>query len=423
MQDPYIIIISFSLLVIFSYGFNVITKYTKIPAVILLMATGVMLSYGLDMLEIRLPKLLDPLRVIGVVGLMMIVLEGALDLKLKRDKWKVILTSFVTALIILGLTTVGIAAVIQYFVVCPFRNALIYAIPLSVVSSAIVIPSVNDLLPQKKEYMIYESTFSDILGIMLFDFIIYEPKAGISYEWAVTSNILISLFASILLSYIMVLVFQKVTTKLKIFLFLAVLSLLFSIGKYLHFSALMIILIFGLVLYNHKVFFRGFLQRWINDDAVHIIRDDFRLITEETSFLIRTFFFVIFGMTMELESLIRPQVIVVGFMTLVVIYLVRFFNLKVFAKSNLFPEISIAPRGLVTILLFIRIPEKYFIADFDNGILVFTIIATSLIMMFGLIISGSDETDLTRKNMEETSDESDEIVSNDSGAIESSTDQ
>ena len=49
-----------------------------------------------------------------------------------------------------------------------FETSLLFTIPLSVLSSAIIIPSLEGLSEYKKEFMIYESTFSDILGIVAF---------------------------------------------------------------------------------------------------------------------------------------------------------------------------------------------------------------------------------------------------------------
>jgi len=360
----------------------------------------VLIKYALQYFNVPIPDLFDPLKILGLIGLMMIVLEGALDLKLKREKWRMILTSLTTAFVILGLTSFFIGGIIWNFIDCTFYQALLYAIPLSTVSSAIVIPSVHHLMPDKKEYLVYESTFSDIIGIMAFDFMVYVPDPGTTYAGAISINILISVFASIILSYILVVLFQKIKSNLKIFLFLSILALLFSIGKLFHFSALLIILIFGLVLYNHKFFFRGVLKKLIEERSVRMIRKDFRLITEESSFLILTFFFVVFGMTMDLTSLGNPLVIFVGVYSLIVIYLIRLINLKVFHRFSIFPEISIAPRGLVTILLFIRIPERYYLEEFDPGIILFIIISTSLIMMLGLVFSGHDEKELSRPPVE-----------------------
>ena len=47
-------------------------------------------------------------------------------------------------------------------------NALLHTIPLSILSSAIILPSIDNLDEDRREFMIYESTFSDIIGIVGF---------------------------------------------------------------------------------------------------------------------------------------------------------------------------------------------------------------------------------------------------------------
>ena len=108
------------------------------------------------------------LEVLGIVGLIMIVLEAALDLELKRKNLTLILKSFFLGLILLVLSAFTFALIFISLLDLELIAALLYAIPLSIISSAIVIPSVEGLSRDKKEFMIYESAFSDILGIMFF---------------------------------------------------------------------------------------------------------------------------------------------------------------------------------------------------------------------------------------------------------------
>lgn len=399
MDNPYVIIILASLLIVFSYIFTQISKFTKIPSVIFLIGTGVAAQYALKSMGIEIPDLSQHLGLLGIVGLMMIVLEGALDIKIHRNKLRIILAAFATSVIILGATNSLIACILYFTLSVDFLDAFLYAIPLSVVSSAIVIPSVHTLIPSKKEFMILEATLSDIFGIMLFSFWIKEPSVGQTYFEAISLNIIISVGLSVLMSYLLVYAFLKIKTEIKFFLFLAILALLFSIGEYFHYSALIIILVFGLVLNNTHMFFKGFLKKLVNHDKVKEIRHEFVIITIESSFLIRTFFFVVFGLTMNLEGLFNPESIVVAVLIMVVIFFTRALNLKVFLKSSIFPQMLIAPRGLVTILLFQKIVEHYHIIPFSEAILAWVIIGTNLVMMFGLIASGSTEEDIQRVNV------------------------
>lgn len=405
MDNPYVVIIFASLLIVFSYIFTQISKWTKIPSVIFLIGTGVAAQFAVKSVGMEIPNLSTHLGLLGIVGLMMIVLEGALDIKIHRNKIKTILAAFATSVLILGVTNTLIASILYFTQSVSFFDAFFYAIPLSVVSSAIVIPSVHTLIPAKKEFMILEATLSDIFGIMLFEMWIIEPHIGQTYTEAISWNILISVGVSVVLSYFLVYVFLKIKTEIKFFLFLAILALLFSVGEYLHYSALIIILVFGLILNNTHVFFRGFLKKLINPEKVAEIRHEFVIITNESSFLIRTFFFVVFGLTMNLEGLFNPEAIIVAILVMVVIFLTRAFNLKVFIKSTIFPQMLIAPRGLVTILLFQKIVEHYHIIPFSEAILAWVIIGTNLIMMVGLISSGSTEEDTLRINVADGSPE------------------
>ncbi len=149
-SNPYVVIIIFSLLIIFSYVYNQLAKLTKIPAVIFLISTGVVIQYALKYLEISVPDLQTPLQLLGVVGLMMIVLEGALDLKIHRDNLKMIFSALGASIVILGITNALIAGVLFYFLKINYLASFLYAMPLSVVSSAIVIPSVHQLIPAKR---------------------------------------------------------------------------------------------------------------------------------------------------------------------------------------------------------------------------------------------------------------------------------
>ena len=166
------------------------------------------------------------------------------------------------------------------------------------------------------------------------------------------------------------------------------LLLLYSIGKLFHLSSLLIILIFGLVLNNHKIFFRGKLEKLIHLPSIKNILHNFHLVTIETAFVVRTFFFVIFGITIDLNSLLDLEVMLLSLVIVVVLFAVRAVFLVFFRRRNLSPEIWIAPRGLITILLFFAIPASVQSDNFSSGILLYTILITSIIMALALIAKG-----------------------------------
>jgi hypothetical protein len=393
MVDTYTLIIAIAGIIIISFFFNIISKKTNIPSVLMLIALGIgikELGGGNDFNPESYAKL-SVLEIIGNVGLVMIVLEAALDLNLKREKLGLIMRSFFVALIALVLSSFAIAYIIMFAI--PGANslykALIYAVPLSIMSSAIIIPSVAGLKGSKKEFMVYESTFSDILGIMFFYFLILAEEGASAGEIAtgVLVDIGVTVVVSVVLSYGLVYIFQKLTSQVKLFLIIAVLMLLFAVGKKFHLSSLLIILFFGLILNNTNIFFRGKLSKFVNKESVKPIMHDFHILTLESAFVIRTFFFVIFGMFITLGSLIDWKVAVISLAIIGALYAIRFTVLKLIVKNDIIPQLFIAPRGLITILLFFVIEnhDKVKIENFDEGILLFVILISSIIMTWSLI--------------------------------------
>ncbi|MAY83222.1 MAG: sodium:proton exchanger [Flavobacteriales bacterium] len=388
---PYTAIIAVSLIIIISYFFNIISKKTNIPSVLMLIALGIGLKQGMNMLNMSAgDQLFNLLEVLGIVGLIMIVLEAALDLKLSSDKWPIIWKSFSLALLSLILTALASAWILHQFIIDDFYSAIVYAVPLSIMSSAIIIPSVGGLSELKREFMVYEGTFSDILGIMVFYFLLGNAgvESGQTVAVNVFSNISITVLLSIGISYALVLIFQNMTSQVKLFMLIAVLLILYSVGKLFHLSSLVIILVFGLVLNNYQIFFRGFARKWIDKVKINEVLDDFHLVTIESAFVVRTFFFVLFGISITLSSLYNFQVALISVALIAALYAIRFVMVKIFVQKDIFPQVFLSPRGLITILLFFAIPDEFKDPNFDSGILLYVIIISCIIMALALVMSG-----------------------------------
>ncbi|MBT8264286.1 MAG: cation:proton antiporter, partial [Muriicola sp.] len=317
----------------------------------------------------------------------MIVLEAALELELKKEKLVPILKSMAVALIgLVGSAYLAALILHQFVPEMSMQAAWLYATPLSILSSAIIIPSVSGLPDHKKEFHIYESTFSDIMGIMMFYFLVGELNpASDSGVGGFALNVFITIVLSVIASYAIILIFQQIKSQAKLFLLIAVLLLLYAIGKQLHLSSLLIILIFGLVIANMKLFFRGKLGRFLDFDKAHRIYHELHIVTLETAFVVRTFFFVIFGLTISIASLFSITVALISLLMILSIYAIRFVLLRTFYGGDILPQLFIAPRGLITVLLFYAIPVEAQVSTFEPGILLFVIIGTSLIMTWAMI--------------------------------------
>jgi hypothetical protein len=92
-------------------------------------------------------------------------------------------------------------------------------------------------------------------------------------------------------------------------------------------------------------------------------------------------------MFITLSSLVDWKVGVISLGIVSILYLIRYITLKVIVKNDIIPQLYIAPRGLITILLFFVIKNHHGLEleNFDEGILLYVIIITSFIMTWALI--------------------------------------
>ena len=382
--SSYSVLFFFCGLVILSYLFSVINRATRIPSVLLLLGTGMLLRYvtGLTGNSFEIPPAL--VEILGTIGLIMIVLEAGLDLEVTRKKLPLIRSSFASAFIILLVSTFSVAAILQWRMPeSPFVNCVVYAIVLSIVSSAIVLPSVSHLGHEKREFLIYEASFSDVLGIMAFNFLAAGQVITLrSVAWF-AGSIPVAIVLSVAVCFALMLLLVKNRINVKFFLVFAVLIVIYVGGKMMNLPSLIAIMMFGLVVNNWELIRWKPLKNYFSDESVDEVAAFLTSITAESSFLIRTFFFIIFGYSIDLGALQNPEVLKLGSAIVLALIILRYVYLRVLHKYALFPELFYIPRGLITVLLFYKIPEWERIEAFDEGVLFFVILATSAIMMIG----------------------------------------
>jgi len=367
------------------------SKKTGIPSVLLLLLTGISVRELIIYKNIPVVIPAKAVELFGILGLIMIVLEAGLDLQLSRSKLKLIKNAFFSATAILALSALACSALLYFFLNEDYLLCLIYAIPLSIVSSAIVIPSISNLQETKKEFLVYETSFSDILGIMLFNYIVAGNIFHATNVALFFGSVMLSILLSVVLSLMIALMLIKIKTQVRFFLVFAVLIFLYAGGKMLHLPSLLIILLFGLIVSNWQLPPFQKLYKWMPLKKMNEVGHLLHSLTAESSFLIRTFFFFIFGLTINFKLLFDIEVVVTGSLLVLILFLIRYVYLRFFLKAHIFPELFFMPRGLITILLFYSIPQAYKLSKFNEGILFFVILITSIIMMIGSVSYGRPE--------------------------------
>ena len=402
------------LLIIFSYLFDSYARKTKFPAVILLMLTGMIIRVISNLYGFNDFSFLDNLvPVIGTIGLILIVLEGALELEISIEKLPVILKGFFAAFIILVVNIFALTFVFNEILGMNYTNSVIYSIPLSIISSAVAIPSAASLLNHQKEFVIYESTFSDILGIMIFNYAIKQYKND---NPLISSESIISLIIqvigviviSLIITYLLFRLIQKIEQKVKFFLILALLILVYAFGKLFHLPALVTIFIFGIFLSNVRVLLPKFLRENLNLEQNKKELSDFHILTAESTFIVRTFFFLFFGFSVNLENFLSFSPFIYGFLIFLTMFIIRYLYLGLTTfKLNPSPLVFMGPRGLISILLFLQIKDLDFVnisdSIIDEKVLLIVILSSMLAMLFGTIKKDNKKNDL---NLDEEISES-----------------
>lgn len=368
---------------IFSYLFDLLSRRTKFPSIILLVLIGIGLRIYTDTKGIDLPIIEQVLPVLGAIGLILIVLEGALELSIEKEKLGMIFRALLTAVITMGLTVTALTLLFHFGFHMPVYKGLINAIPLSIVSSAVAIPSTIGFRPEKREFIIYESSFSDIIGIILFNHALANStfKGRIFLDFGL--EVMLVMAVTLVCSFLLIILLERIRHNIKYFLPIAVMIILYAVGKLIHISSLMLVFSFGLFMRNSRILFPQFMRKHIACDQVELNLKQLQLLTGESAFLIRTFFFLIFGYTIVVSQMGNPWLFLWGGVITTIIFVVRFGYLRVTSRDSITPEVFIAPRGLINILLFLSIPVSLRSELINQYVLLIVFMLSLLVLIWG----------------------------------------
>jgi cell volume regulation protein A len=394
------IIIAVCILMLIAYLFDLSTAKTKIPSVILLLLLGwVDAARLLFFRVVTTPDFESLLPVIGNIGLLLIVLEGSLELEFDRSKIPLVKKSFYSSIIPIILLTLILTALFSYYGNNDWRASLLSSIPLCVISSAIAIPTVRYFDKASREFVVYESSFSDIIGVLFFNFIIYNEVIDVFSFLDFGKEILVMLVLSFVFTILLAYLLNKIENHVKFTPMIIIIIMIYFISKYLHLPGLLFILILGLFLGNLE---RLDSVKWIhklNPEMLHNEAMRLKEIVIEATFLVRAFFFLLFGFLLETKEILNLQTLPWSLSIFGLIVLIRFMVLKIL-KIPISPVGFIAPRGLITILLFLSLPASQAIGIVNKSLIVQVIIFTSLFMMVGAIKSGKIDNS-SEENIEE----------------------
>lgn len=391
------IIITICTLLLIAYIFDLTSSKTRIPSVILLLVLGWGVRQLSVALNIKIPDLTNLLPIFGTIGLILIVLEGSLELELNKSKASIIKKSVIASLLPILVMSFLLAFAFQYFLTgLSLRDALTNAVPFCVISSSIAIPSAKYLTTVNREFITYESSLSDIFGVIIFNFVALT-ELNKSHTVAESGlQLLIMIAVSFVATLALAFLLSKINHHIKFMPIVLLVLLIYAIAKLYHLPALIFILIFGLFLGNLDELKRF---RWINKlkpDELNVEVHKFKELITEGTFLIRTVFFLLFGYLIETSEVLNADTFLWSVVIVAAALAIRAIQFKIF-KIPMLPMLFIAPRGLINILLFLSIVPAQNIPLVNKSLTLQVVLLSVLLMMIGLMITGKKKELLTEE--------------------------
>ena len=380
------IIISFCSILLLAYVFDVSSSKTRIPSVILLLALGMVLKKVTAFFNVFVPDISALLPILGSIGLILIVLDGALDIELNKSKILIFKKAIIGSILVTLTLGFIFTFLFYYFTQNNLKDCVINALPFCIISSAIAIPSVQNLSSFNKEFVVCESSLSDIFGVILFNFIAYNEVINLNAFGNFGIEIIIIIVVSFIATIGLSLILKSIGHHVKFVPIILLIVLVYEISKIWHLPGLVFILIFGVIMGNLDELNH---LKWINKfNPVGLNKEvkKFKELSVEATFLVRSSFFIVFGYLLKISEILNPKTAFWALGIIAIIFALRIIQLKI-SKIPLAPLLFVAPRGLITVLLFLLIGPENNIPLVNKSLIIQVIIFSALFMMFGFMVS------------------------------------
>lgn len=370
-------ILAASGLLLLAYGIEHFGRHFRLPSVVLLIIVGLVARQVLDAFGWQFHWVEPIVPVIGTIGLILIVLEGALDLTVSRERQALIVTAAASSLAGF-LASLGAFALI-FGALLRFQPdiAVMAAIPFAVVSSAVAIPSAAGLADRTREFVVYESSFSDILGVLVFYAWVSAEGSMEGFAMDLVGGGAISLVAAVLSAIALFYFINQIAGHVRFLPLLAGLVFLYAIGKEMHLSPLIVVLVCGLIINNPNLVTWHARLRDLQNETYRQTLHEFKGLVAELTFAMKSFFFLLLGYWTEVRSMLSVEAVLVAIAGIAAILGTRWLILKALRREGIAQLLWIAPRGLITVLLFLSARETGKLDAFPFGAVMLVVLVTS----------------------------------------------
>jgi len=259
-------------------------------------------------------------------------------------------------------------------------QAAILATPFALISSAIAIPGSASLEPHAREFVVYESSASDIFGVLVFFALVNSGASVRGFLTALAGGGLLSLLLAFACSLILVFVTTRATAHVRFVPLLAGLFALYSAGELLHLSPLIMVLLFGLMLNNRAALVRVPLLSPLAGRISTATVKEFKVLVQELTFAVRGFFFFLLGYSTNLADFTQLRAWTAAALILVVVYSTRFAALRLFRRPLAASVTWVAPRGLITVLLYLDARQILHLPAYLDGTVLLVVFVSAVFL-------------------------------------------
>ncbi|MCK9450499.1 MAG: cation:proton antiporter [Bacteroidales bacterium] len=386
-------VVGVGLLVFMAHVFAEVFSRKKVPDVLLLIILGLLIGPVLNIINTDQFGLVGP--VFTTITLVTILFEGGTELRIDALRHSLRGTSLLTNLnFFASMIVVGLLGWL-ILDLAPLTSFMLGAI-VGGTSSAVVIPLVRQLniSNNSRTILILESAFSDVLCIIFaLAFIeaiqLGEIKVGTTIGQILASFILASIMGFLGAFFWSVVLHRIRNIKNSIFTTPAFVFIIYGISEILGYSGAISALAFGIGLANTDLIKGTSLSKYFTKEPDSLNETE-RILFGEAVFLLKTFFFVYIGVSVQLNDWVP---ILIGLVITIILFLLRIPVVRASMpiskvkqdKVDMMYMSTMVPKGLAaavlaTIPMQQGIPGGELIKNIVFSIVLFSIIFTSVLI-------------------------------------------
>ena len=391
MQDVALIIAVVGIIIFLAHLFTGLFNRIMVPDVIFLIVLGICLGPILGILPPTLFIEIGP--IFATITLIIILLECGFTLKLSTLRTAVP-GALALALVIFPLSMAMITGLALWLTDLELLPALILGAIIGSTSEAIVIPLVKQLKIREENQVLLsvESTITAVLSIIFALTFIETYQLGQFQLLEVAGSLIASFLVAIGLgvagAFIWSLFLNRIRhVKNTMFTTAACVFVIFGLVELLGFNGPVAALAFGITLGNLKPMPFPFFKKGLRLESGGLT-DVEKAFFGEIAFLLKTFFFIYLGISLEM---INTELMIMGAVFTVIVFLLRLVAVRLTvgrtapAKDASFIAVM-APRGLTAIVLAAIVLQQgviggELIKNLTYGIVLFSVVLTSLLVL------------------------------------------